>query len=128
MPRHADQHVLNDRHVAEHLQGLEGTDDALPRGGMHGADLRFRSIKDNTAGVRTISARYDIDERRLARAVWPDQRMNRSALYAKGHIGQGEQPAERTRNIFDLQLCPGSGGQNRRHIVGAHDPLRPRLL
>ena len=114
MPRHTDHHVLDYGHVSEQLQRLKRPHDSLPRGHVHGSDFRVRAINIDAPAVSSVRSGDNIDQRRLAGTVRPDESVNRSGGDAHAHIGQRDETAERARHIFDLQFRAG----NNRHGDG----------
>jgi len=81
---------------------------------------------DDRAGVGVVQARQDLDERRLARSVLPDDRDDLAGGDLKRHAVERLEPWERLRQAGDPQerstsvlrsgdgLCAVSGGSHRR--------------
>ena len=91
---HAHERVLERRHGAEEADVLERAADA-ERG-----DLVLRqpgdvlAVEHDLARRRRVGARQHVEERRLARAVRPDQARDRAARHDEVDVLDGDEPAE----------------------------------
>src|SRR5262245_52611401 len=99
---HADQHVFSGRHVGEQPDVLKGP--AHPqRGDLVGAQADERlAAKADDAGVGTVQAGEDVEERRLARAVGADDRGD-TPVEREAHALQGRKAAECLDDVDGLE-------------------------
>ena len=99
--RHHD--VLQQRQVGEDLRGLEDAHDThlvdLVRL-LAGDDL---AVEDDGAGVGREPADADVEQRRLAGAVRPDDGMGRALLDLEIDVGQGVKAAEVLVHVGDVE-------------------------
>ena len=136
----ADHDVLEHRHVAEQLDGLERAHDALrARRRPSTGDAAGLPIDENCAGVDGIESGDHVDERGLARAVRADQGMDGAGLDAQAHIAQRLQSAEALADVAQLQRCTRAAGasslragclarRGRRPAAGAGRPAASRPI
>ena len=110
---HADQHVLGHRHVIEEALVLERAGDAEAGNDVGGeaGDLPAPVIEPNPAGGRRIDAADEVEDRRLAGAVGPDETDDLALVDSQGEIVHGPEAAEVLRQAFSLEKRhpPGSG-------------------
>ena len=87
--RKPDEHVLGDAQVLEQSEILvnerERGGEAPLRGDVLGSD-RFTADGDPSARVSWLDAGKDLDERRLARPVAPDQRADLARPYLERNV------------------------------------------
>ncbi|MNT67033.1 hypothetical protein D3C72_2051460 [compost metagenome] len=87
-------HVLAHRQLREHGRYLERTHDAAARG-LRGAFLRdVHAVVHDLAARRDVELGQQIEERRLARAIRADQRMDGAAPHAQVDVVDRHESAE----------------------------------
>src|SRR5919198_382910 len=105
---HADEDVLDDRHVREEPDVLKRPTDPQ-RGDLVGAEAEERSLAEGDAAVvGGVEPREDVEERRLPRAVRPDDRRD-ARLEREVHRLQRGEAAE--------PLGHASGLEEDRHLA-----------
>src|SRR5512144_486008 len=85
--------VLEGGHVRKEPDVLEGARQAAPRDLMGAQSVDRRVTVDNSPGVGREEARDEVEERRLSRAVRPDDRLDAAAVHRKAYILHGLEPA-----------------------------------
>ena len=87
------------------------------------AEIDLPAVQEDRAGVPGVKAREDLDQGRLAGAVFPYQGVDLAALDADVHVAQGLHAREALGHRAHLQQ--GSGGSGH----GSQRPLaRLRML
>src|SRR5712672_4031394 len=71
-----DEHVLQNRHFAKQLGGLEGARNAEPRHGMRRKPGDVLAAKPDVTLRRSIVARQNVEKDGLACTVRPDERVD----------------------------------------------------
>ena len=93
--------------------------EAGPGGPRRGKRLWRRfAVHDDVAGISGVHPGEDLDERRLARAVLPEERMDLAALDGEVDVAQGELGAEALCQVTNLQCG----------LLGGHRPVRHGYL
>src|SRR5581483_11882254 len=117
-------HVVERAHVREQADVLERAGDAERRPLARPLARDVATLEDDPAGGGAVEARHNVEQRRLARAVWPDE-PNDSALGNRQiDVVDGDQPAEPPCDPARLQqrLPVGRRGLARRQRVRAWGP------
>ena len=120
MPRQTDHHVLEHRHVAEQLDGLERAHDPCRAASACEVMCAVRAVDRMRPAVGSVDAGDDIDERGLAGAVRADQGVDRAGRDAQADIAQR---AARPPNARDTLSASRSRAADSRQ---AHRRLRRR--
>jgi hypothetical protein len=100
-----DQHVFQHRHLAEQAAVLEGPAHAARRDLVRRHAVDALALEADLAGGRAHVAGDDVEQRRLAGAVRPDQRPDFARVGVEGHAGQRLEPGEMHRQVTDLEQC-----------------------
>ena len=128
------QHVLHDREVADQGDFLIGGLDAVPVGVARRVDAGGAAEQRNFAGVRPAEAAQHLDQRRLARAVLAEQRMDLAARDGERHVverdGRAERLAQaadfdRRRLLIHCRLPDAATGRSWRRRGARRSPPRP---
>jgi hypothetical protein len=99
----SEQQVLQHGGVLEQLDVLKGPRDA-PAGDLMRRHARHVLVAEQQTPVRgLIDARYEVEDRRLAGAVWPDDGQHLARLQLEGHAGQGHDAAEVDGQLLGLE-------------------------
>ena len=100
---HADEDVLERRHLLEQPDVLERPPDAAlgRRVGRHAGDVLV--LEDDRARRRLVDARDHVEERRLAGAVRADQADDRAPLDREVDVVDGDEAAELLAELLDLE-------------------------
>ncbi len=116
----AHHHVLGDRAQWHEVELLVNRGDARRLRFARACDLARRAGEADRAGVAAIDASEDLDERRLARAVLADQRVNLAGRDLKRRAVQGRHAPERLVETGHRQqrLHRPSGSVARRDAAG----------
>ncbi len=93
--RDADRHVLPRREAAEHLRRLKSAGDAGSREGIRRPPYRRTAVERDLSGRGSIEARQHVEERRLARAVRPDDGVDAATIHSQADIGESRYAAKR---------------------------------
>jgi hypothetical protein len=101
LPAHED--VLRDAEVREQRGLLVDDGDAGRLRVGRAAEGQLRAVEDDRAGVRAVHAGEQLDDRRLARAVLADKRVDLAAVERERDVAGGRHGAERLRDTADLQ-------------------------
>src|SRR6266550_4110883 len=95
--------VLHQRHVGEKAQVLEGTRNTLLDNPVRLQSGNVLACEQHLAAIRLDEAGDKIEERRLARAVRPDDGDDRSRHDVEIDAVHGLNAAERLRQVLDLK-------------------------
>jgi hypothetical protein len=93
-PRHKGQFLVNDG------------DPFLP-GGSGVLNERFPAIDDNGAGIGLVSPAQDLQERRLPRSVFSDQRVDLSSMNVEGDVIESLNTGEGLADVIQLKMGAG---------------------
>ena len=99
----ADEHVLEHGHRPEELDVLERARDALAHDLVRGCLEDRRAVEQHLAGVRPVEPRDDVEGRRLAGAVRPDQAGDVSFLDVERHAVERDDSAEAQGDVPYLE-------------------------
>ena len=95
--------ILHDRQVGDQLEFLVDDSNSAPEAVERRGEPNPLAVKHNGAGVRLEAPRHDLDERRLARAVFAAQAMHLSRPEVEGHSTERRDAREMFLYVFDLQ-------------------------
>ncbi len=100
----ADHHVLEQRHRGEQGEVLERAGDAEPGRSACGARAS-RSTPSNSTRPdgRVVDATDDVEHRRLARAVGPDQPADLTLVDGEAQLVEGDDPTEPHRHFTHVE-------------------------
>ncbi len=98
-----DEHVLEHRHRAEELDVLERPRDALAHDLERGLLEERRSVEQHVPGVRLVETRDDVERRRLAGAVRPDEARDVALLDVERDAVEGDDSAEAQGDVPYLE-------------------------
>ena len=101
--------MLQDSHLRKNAQHLEGPGDAAVGDFVRGqvGDV-LAGEEHGAAGLRSVDARDEVEERTLARPVRPDDPVDRALRNLQLNIGQRNQAAEVLRESGELKQHPSS--------------------
>ncbi len=99
----ADHHVVEHAHAAEQGQVLEGAADAERGNAMARHGKQRAAVEGDLAAVAIVQARDAVEERRLARAVGPDQADDAPARHLERHAVESDDAAEAHRHVLYAQ-------------------------
>ena len=99
----ADEHVLEHGHRPEELDVLERARDTLAHDLVRGCLEDRRAVEQHLAGVRPVQARDDVEGRRLAGAVRPDQAGDVPFLDLERHAVERDDSAEAQGDVPYLE-------------------------
>ena len=114
--RTADGDVVGDRQVGNERQLLEDADDAGAVRGGGGVEGDVRPVKHDAAGVGPDDARQDLDQRRLAGAVLPQDGVDASRHDGQARILERAHAAIALRHALHPE--DRGGGLRSRHGLG----------
>ena len=129
----ADEHVLEHGHRPEELDVLERARYALAHDLVRGCLEDRRAVEQHLAGVRPVEARDDVEGRRLAGAVRPDEARDVSLLDLERHAVERDDSAEAQGDVPYLEeghpheTLNGSGVRWQRSAGGLAQTRMPRL-
>ena len=109
------------RQVGKELIDLERAREPKPHPPARRQRRDVAVFKQNLPLARLDDSRQEIDERRLAGAVRPDQRVTRASLQNEGHFVRGEQRAEPLDEPSRLQRLARITPRPRERVLGAKD-------
>jgi hypothetical protein len=95
--------VLHHRHGAEQREVLERAADAHRRDPVHRHVGEGLAVEQDPSGAGLIEPRQAVEQRRLARAVGPDQAADLTFSDVEGHAVEGHDAAEPYRDALDGQ-------------------------
>jgi hypothetical protein len=108
----AEQHVLADRHRGEQAEVLERARDTQLGDPMRLAREHVLAVEPDRAGLRRVQPADAVEERRLARAVRPDEPADLTAFDIERRLVQRCDASELNSETVDLQQChSGSSSQ-----------------
>ena len=123
------QHVLHDREVADQRNLLIGSLNAEPMGIPRRMDVCGALEQGDLAGVRPAETAQDLDQRRLARAVLAEERMDLAARNGERDVVERDGRAECLAQAvgFDRRrlLIHGRLPRVRRPVIPGHGAQRP---
>ena len=90
----AQHDVLDQGHVREGARNLERPPEPQADPAMGRIGLRCAAVDENAAGIRTLTAREQIEHRRLPRAVGADQPCDFAGSYGKRNAVHRDEAAE----------------------------------
>src|SRR5215471_1047127 len=99
----ADEHVLEHRHVRTELEVLERPRDAEAHDAIRGLAQHVLAVEAHGAAVRPVEPRDDVERRRLAGAVRPDQAGDLSVVDGERQLVEREDSAEAPTDVLDLE-------------------------
>ena len=99
----AQRHVLQHRHLGNHLHVLEGARDAQPRDGARALAADGLAAPVHRAARQRQHAGDQVEERGLAGAVGADQRDDVAAVQVEADVVDGHQPAELLAHRLHVQ-------------------------
>jgi len=99
----ADEHVLEHGHVRRQLQVLERPRDAEAHDPVRRLAQQVFAVVADCAAVRLVQPRDDVERRRLARAVRPDQPCDLALFDAQRELVEREDAAEAPADVVDLE-------------------------
>src|SRR5438067_5097022 len=105
----ADQHMLEHRHRAEQLDVLEGARDPAADDAVRRRAQQAAPVEDDLAVVRPVEPRDQVEDRRLAGAVRPDQPDDLALTDVERDAVDGNDPAEAPRQLLDRKQGHGGG-------------------
>ena len=114
-------HVLACGQGAEQLEALEGPAQAQARPHVWLDPGHVMRTQAHASPRRALQTRDDIEQRRLAGAVGPDQPVHLSGGHVEGDGIEGLQSAEAHRDVFDATGRAASGSANGGHLGGIGD-------
>src|SRR6516165_369493 len=94
---HQDVVFHGESHERSHE--LEGTRDALAAYLVRGAPGDVRTVELYPASIRSERARDEIEQRRLARAIWTHDPQHVALAHGEAHTVDGTDSAERFRHV-----------------------------
>ena len=95
------QHVLEDGEVRKELRDLKRSGDPSRRPLMRRQTGDVRPVQGDVSRRRPKLAADDIEQRRLARAVRPDERMALARLKRQVHVVDGFEAAEMSGDALE---------------------------
>jgi hypothetical protein len=98
-----DQHVLEHREPGEELRRLERARDAGARDKMRHAVRKRLFTEAHRAAVGSVEAADEIEQRRLAGAVRPDDARHFTGLRGERYVANGLRAAERDAESLDRE-------------------------
>src|ERR1017187_10516698 len=101
--RRADQEVLEDRQAAEHVGLLEGPHDAVPGDHVRPLADDLPPVETDRSPRRARDTADQVDHRRLAGPVRPDQARDRAPAHVEGRVLHGEHAAEVAGQALDTE-------------------------
>ncbi len=102
--------VLHDREVGEERRLLVDHRDACVLGVGRRAEVDAVATEQEVAAVAAVHAGDDLDQRRLAGAVLPHQGVDRAGVDAQAAGAQGDDRAERLRDVAQLEHGGAAAG------------------
>jgi len=90
----ADQDVVEDRHRPKQLNVLKRPSDPAPDDVMCRGARQAPPVEGDVSGGRRVQARDQVENRGLARTVWPDEADDRPGLYIETHPIEGHHATE----------------------------------
>jgi hypothetical protein len=105
-------HVLERAHVEEDLQVLERAADARGREPVRRQPRELSILEEHAALAWQVDAGEQVQERRLARAIGPDDGVHHAGRELEAHVLHGVHAAEAPSEVFGAQqqaLSPGWG-------------------
>ncbi len=105
----AHEDVLGDRQVGEQRRLLVDHRDAGRLGLGGRAEVDVVTLEPERAAVALVDARHDLDQRGLAGAVLPDERVDRAGVDGQAARPQGTHGAERLGDVRQLEDRYGHG-------------------
>ncbi len=99
----ADHHVLEQGHRREQGEVLERAGDAGPGDLVRRQGEQVESVEPHQAGGRVVDATDDVEHRRLARAVGPDQTADLAVVDGEAELVEGDDPAEPHRHFTHVE-------------------------
>jgi hypothetical protein len=99
----ADQNVVQNGHRPEELDVLERARDAAPDHAVRRRSQQALAGERERAGIGLVQARDDVEQRRLAGPVRPDQADDLPLLYVQRDVVDGDDAAEPPRHVADLE-------------------------
>src|SRR5437667_7218850 len=99
----AGEHVLEQRELLEEADLLEGASDAEPHAAVRRQADQACLFKMQGSGIGLVEARQQVEQRRLAGAVRPDQREDRFFRHADRNVLHRAHAAEALADLFGLQ-------------------------
>ena len=99
----ADQDVVAHAHVAEQCDVLEGAADAKSGHAVAAQVLERAALEQDVAVGEAIEAADAVEQRCLARAVWPDQATDLGRSDIERHTAKCDHAAEAHRDLGNPQ-------------------------
>src|SRR5207253_755217 len=120
--RDGGEHVLDDRQRAERADHLEGARDPELGAAEGGEPGDVGAVEADAAGIRRGGPGDEIEERRLAGAVRPEEAEELALLDVEIHAAHGLDPAEALLQALDLENAHSGLLASNRERLGS----RPR--
>ena len=99
----AQEDVVEDRHVPEQLDELEGSRDAVRRDPVRREPVDRDTVEDDRPARRRVEAAHAVEEARLAGAVRADEGRQRARLDGQADSVERAQPGELQGHLAHLQ-------------------------
>jgi hypothetical protein len=99
----ADGAIALDRHVHQRLHDLMGASEPAARDQERLCAGDVGAAKNNLSGLRRVDAVDQIEQRRFASAVRPDQAQNFALAQHEAQVVHGLQAAEALADVVELQ-------------------------
>src|SRR5260221_3918028 len=112
----------------EHPHDLERPRDAKLRDLVRGKRRDRLPAEKYLAAVRTERPRNQVERRRLARAIWPDQPEDFAARHGEAHFVDGDQPTERLADAAEFEDRAGAPRSSMCRDSGQAERSRPPPL
>src|SRR5262249_3776640 len=103
----ADEDVLENRHRPEDVDVLERAGDAAPHDRVRRLAQEALAREDDRARVGLVEAGDQVEERRLAGAVRPDQPDDLAGLDVERHVVDGDDAAETPPYVLEREQRQG---------------------
>ena len=100
--------VLGHGHGREQHDVLERPRDTRPDDAVGASAQQVATFEQHTTRIGLRSTGDDVEERRLAGAVWADETADRALLQGERHIVERNDPAETPRHVLDSEECHGA--------------------
>ena len=99
----ADHHVVEDGEALGEARNLEGAAEPPRRDAFDAAERQGPAVELHLSAIGRVDAGYDVEQRRLARAVGPDQADDLARPDLKADAAERLEPAEGEADVSDRQ-------------------------
>ncbi len=103
-----DAQIFPHCQLGKDLGDLKGTRNPTPDAPRRQQIRDVLFVEQDTAGGRGQESADQIEEGRLPRAIGPDDRPQLAVLHGHRHAAHGDQTAEVTRDVIDLEQAHGA--------------------